>query len=198
MDTVDLGGVRLHVVTAWPGIPGEGDRVAREVARADPALLLLDLDTPSALALREAAAQTRAAFEPAFVDALFADEVARRHAKGEASEHPFVALARVARNKRINVQPLRPGGAAPGFFKRRRARKAAQRAPDVALEAFPAAFAKSLADADAWDPHADAAAIEARVSKAMTEGHQSVLAVLQAHRAEAVLKGLRALRRIPT
>jgi hypothetical protein len=176
MRTVELGGIRVHALVAHPGVPGEADRAAREVSLADPALVLADLDTESALRAVEAIGGARRPFEPAFVDALFARESARRFAgkaAGHAAfasreEHPFVAVARVARNRNASFVALRPTPRPPGIFARMRAARAAE----GATGGSPEAFARGFADA-------------------LDEGRAPVVAVLQAHRADAILQALR-------
>src|SRR5579872_2997050 len=119
METVDLGGVRLHVLPVWPGLPGEGDRVAREMGALDPAVVLMDLDTDDALRLRAAvgAASGKAAFAPSFIDQLFHDEVVARYAKDALpGEHPVLVAACVARNRGAVTIPLRATAPKPGFF----------------------------------------------------------------------------------
>lgn len=197
METVELGDVRLHVLTTWPGLSGESDRVAREVARLDPALVLADLDTDAALRLQHAAGQAKGAFEPAFLDALFQGEVARRFADAAPpGEHPFLGAARIVRNRKASFLPLRPSAAEPGFFARRRARKAALAIPSCTVERFGPAFAEAMAGADAWDPAADVASSEARVRRALEEGRGPLVALVQAHRAPAYVDQLRSTRRI--
>lgn len=195
MDTLDLGGIRLHVLVAWPGLPGESERVARAAAGLDPAIVLADLDTAAALRLREALAGPRPRVEPSFVDGLFAERVRERFGQGEPLEFPFLALGRMARDRRWDLVPLRPAEARPGFFARRRLARRAARADAPALEAMPAAFAAALEGA--WDPAQDALAAEPRLRHALGEGRAPVLAVLQAHRAEAMLRRIEALGRIP-
>lgn len=198
METVELGDVRLHVVTTWPGLPGEADRVAREVSRLDPALVLADLDTESALRLQQASGDAKGRFEPSFLDALFEEEVARRfsQAAGPRAEHPFVGAARVARNRKATFLPLRPKGDEPGFFARRRARKAALAIPQGAVEAFAPAFSAAMASARAWDPAREVASCEPRVRRALEEGRGPLVVLVQAHRAPALVEQLRATRRI--
>jgi len=79
MDVVELGGMRLHMLTAFPGLPGEGERVIRMLSRLGPAVILADVDTGDALRMRAALAAKKP-FEPAFVDALFHDDARRRFA----------------------------------------------------------------------------------------------------------------------
>ena len=198
METVELGDVRLHVVTTWPGLPGEADRVAREVSRLDPALVLADLDTESALRLQKASGDARSRFEPSFLDALFEQEVARRfsQAAGPHAEHPFLGAARVARNRKATFLPLRPAGKDPGFFARRRARKAALAIPEGKVEAFAPAFCAAMAEARAWDPAQEIDACEPRVRRALEEGRGPLVVLVQAHRAPALVERLRATRRI--
>jgi hypothetical protein len=196
METVELGDVRLHVVTTWPGLSGEADRVAREVSRLDPALVLADLDTESALRLQVASGDAKVRFEPAFLDALFEQEVARRFTEaGPHGEHPFLGAARVARNRKATFLPLRPKGDAPGFFARRRARKAALAIPDCKVEAFAPAFSAAMASAGAWDPAKEVASCQPRVRRALEEGRGPLVVLVQAHRAPALVEQLRATRR---
>lgn len=196
METVELGDVRVHVVTTWPGLAGESDRVAREVGRLDPALLLADLDTEDALRLQKGASDARPRFEPSFVDALFQSEVARRFSDGKTpTEHPFLGAARVARNRKASFVPLRPQGKAPGFFARRRARRAASELQAGAIEAFGAAFAQAMAREGVWDPAADAEAAAPRLRRALEEGRAPLVALVQAHRAPQLVEALRGSRR---
>lgn len=196
METVELGDVRLHVVTTWPGLAGESDRVAREVSRLDPALVLADLDTEDALRLQQASGQRQPRFEPSFLDALFQAEVARRFSDGDVpSEHPFLGAARVVRNRKATFLPLRPRAEGLGFFARRRARKAAAAIPPTKVEDFGAAFASALTREGLWDAAGDVAASEPRVRRALDEGRGPLAVLVQAHRAPALLAQLRSVRR---
>lgn len=197
MDTVDLGGVRLHVLAVWPGLPGEGDRVARELAALDPAVLLVDLDTDDALRLREAVGQPKGVFAPSFVDQLFHDEVVARYAKDALpGENPMLVAARVARNRGAATLPLRPTANRPGMFERRRARKAAAALPAADIKAFGPAFAAALAKADVWRAADDAEAMWPRLTRALTDGRAPLVCVVQAHRAAPVLERLQNTRRL--
>ncbi|GEM_PF-5087885 len=197
MDTVDLGGVRLHVLAVWPGLPGEADRVAREMAALDPAVVLADLDTDDALRLREGVEKPKGAFEPSFVDALLRDEIVARYAKDALpGEHPVLAAARVARNRGASILPLRPTAHMPGLFDRRRARKAAAAVPAVDIKSFGPAFAAALAKEDVWSAEADAEAAWPRLTRALTDGRAPLLCLAQAHRAAPILKRLHETRRI--
>lgn len=197
MDTVDLGGVRLHVLAVWPGLPGESDRVAREMGALDPAVVLADLDTDDALRLREAVGKPKAAFTPSFVDALFHDEVVARFAKDALpGEHPVLAAARVARNRGAAILPLRPTAKKTGLFARRRARKAAQAIGAVDIKAFGPAYASALAREDVWSAEEDAEAAWPRLTRALTDGRAPLLCLVQAHRAAPVLARLQNTRRI--
>lgn len=197
METVELGGVRVHVVTTWPGLSGEADRVAREVSRLDPALVLADLGTEDALRLQQAAALPRPVFEASFVDALFEEEVARRYAeKGPHGEHPFLGAARVARNRKATFLPLRPQAEAPGWFARRRARKAALAIAPCTVEEFGGRFARAMHEAGVWDSAQDVASAEPRVRRALEEGRGPLVALVQAHRAPALVEQLRSTRRV--
>lgn len=197
METVELGDVRLHVLTTWPGAPGESDRVAREVARLDPAVLLADLDTEDALRLQKAHGDGAKPYEPGFVDDLFQREIARRYAKGDSpSEHPFVGAARVARTRKATFLPLRPTPHKKiGFFARRRARKAAEAIPPGPIEHFGRQFALAMTKAEVWEPAADVAASEPRVTRALDEGRGPLVALVQAHRAAPLVERLRENRR---
>lgn len=198
METVELGDVRIHVVTAWPGLPGESDRVARELSRLDPALILADLDTEDALALQRVAAEPRPRFAPTFIDALFEEELARRFtATGDTpAEHPFLGAARVARNRKAGFLPLRPHATPPGFFARRRARKAVAAIAPGKPEDFVPAYARALAREAAWDPVEDARAAQPRLRRALDDGRGPLVALVQAHRAPALLKQIRETRSV--
>ncbi|MEA3200892.1 MAG: hypothetical protein QOE90_2320 [Thermoplasmata archaeon] len=197
METVDLGGVRLHVLPVWPGLPGEGDRVAREMGALDPAVVLMDLDTDDALRLREAVGAAKPAFVPSFVDQLFHDEVVARYAKDALpGEHPVLVAARVARNRGAVTIPLRATAPKPGFFDRRRARKAAASVAPVDIKSFGPAFADALAKADVWRAQEDADAAWGRLTRALTDGRAPLLCLVQAHRAAPLLSHLQNTRRV--
>ena len=195
MDVVELGGIRLHILRVHPGLPHEADRVARELQKLTPAVVLADLTTDDALQLRGALAEKKP-FEPGFVDALFYDVTRARYA-GEATtlEHPIAAAARFARDRRSEFIPLRPIEKRPGWLKRRRARKAAERAEAATFEHYPGAFVKALAGT--WDPIADVEAAQKRLLRVLAEGRAPIVAVVQAHRHEAYLAAARATGRIP-
>lgn len=200
VQALELGGVRLHLLTLQPGLPGEADRVARELDALDPAVLAADADTDDALRLREAAAAHRQPFHPSFVDALYRDEVARRFGAGAVrhhEEHPLLAAARFARSRKASLVPLRPVGGRPGFFARRRARAAAADATAGSPDDYADAFARALAAARAWDARAEVDAAQARLSRALTDGRAPVVALVQAHRARAFRDALAATRWIP-
>jgi len=197
MDAVDLGGVRLHVLAVWPGLPGEADRVAHEMGVLDPAVLLVDLDTEGALRLRESVGNAKTPFAPAFVDRLFQDEVTARFGKDALpGENPLVAAARVARNRDAVIVPLRPTASDPGFFDRRRAKKAAAALPAQPIEKFGPAFAAALAAEGIWSAPADAEAAWPRLTRALTDGRAPLLCLVQAHRAAPLLDKLRSTRRV--
>ncbi|HVM45534.1 MAG TPA: hypothetical protein VM582_06325, partial [Candidatus Thermoplasmatota archaeon] len=103
--------------------------------------------------------------------------------------------ARFARDRRAEFVPLRPIAPRPGLFARHRMRKAAKRAQSPSHEAFARAFAAALSHA--WDPAAEVDAAQKRLVGALTEGRAPVVAVVQAHRAEAYLAAARATGRIP-
>lgn len=193
METVELGDARLHAVPVYPGVPGEADRAVKEVARVDPAVILADMDTDECLRLIESLGRGGAALELAFVDDLFAQEARRRFAQGERDgEHPLHAVARLARRTRASFIPLRPVTKAPGWLARRRARAAvASIPPDLQAPAFARAFAQALAQRKVWRADADAVASEPRARRALAEGRAPVVALLQGHRADAVVNALR-------
>lgn len=197
METVELGGVRLHVLTVHPGLPGEGDRAARALAKLDPAVVLADLDTDDALRLREAVGSARVPFVPSYVDSLFAEEMRRRFApESDPDEHPLVASARAARDHKASLVPMRPLAPRPGFFARRRGAKAARSAPGATPEDLGPGFAEALKREKVWDAAADVEAARKRITHALTEGRAPVAAVVQAHRAAAFLEALESTRRI--
>lgn len=197
METVELGGVRVHVITAYPGLPGEGERVARALSKLDPAVVLADVDTDDAMRLREAIGSPKAAFQPSYVDGLFLEENRRRFApEAEAGEHPLLAAARLARDRKATYIPLRPLAAKPGFFARRRGAKAAREARGATPEDFPAGFADALAREKVWSAPSDVEAAHKRLTRALGEGRAPIALVLQAHRAAPFLEALQATRRI--
>lgn len=186
MDVVDLGGARLHVLTVLPGRPGEADRAYREVARADPAVVLADLDTDECLRLLEAMGRDKRPWALSFVDALVEQEAHRRFGEGDApGEHPLQAAARAARKTHASFIPLRPVAKDPGFLGRRRGRRAARELGDASAEDLGPALAKALGAANVWSAAADAEAARPRMMRALAEGRAPVVAVLQAHRAPA-------------
>lgn len=197
VQTVELGGIRLHVLTVHPGIPGEADRAAREVSLRDPALVLADLDTEEGLRVLEALGTSRRRFEPSFVDALFAGETARRLGAASLREdHPLVAVARVARNRNAAFIALRPPSKPLGLFLRLAARSRARAiAPGLDAEAFTSAFVTALQARGAFDADAQARAAQPRLESALADGRAPVVAVVQAHRAAAFLRLVRELPR---
>lgn len=191
METVELGAARLHLHVAWPGIPGEGDTLRRIVAQVDPAMVLLDVDTKDALALR------RGRFEPQFVDELFSEALVAQFGKGDpAGEHPWVGVAQAAHKAKAALVALRPHARGPWLLARRRARQEAARihAPDA--EAFSRAFAVRLHDARIWSAQEDAEAAVPRLERALADGRAPVLAISPAHRAPALLAAVRTIRRV--
>lgn len=186
MDVFELGGIRLHLLVVEPGLPGEADRVHRELQRLAPAVILGDIDTEDALRLRAALAQKKGVYEPPFLDALFASEMTRRFApESILGEDPIVAAARSARDRRAEFVPLRPASRTPGFFARRKLRKLVHAVPANDRAAYPAAFVAALTSAGAWDPAIDADAAQKHLARALTGGRAPVVAVVQAHRAAA-------------
>jgi len=185
VDVLDLAGAgRVHVHVALPGLPGEGDRVKRAIAALDPAILILDLDTHEALSLRKE-------FQPGFVDALAADALNQRFAKGDkAGDHPFVVAARQASARKAELVALRPHGKAPGFFARRRAVRAVAALAHDDPAAFARAVPAALAGAQAWDAREDERAGVPRVERALQGGRAPVVLVTSAHRADALFAAL--------
>lgn len=200
MDTVDLGGARLHVVTAFPGIPGDADRVLREVAALDPPVVLADLDTDETLRLLEALGRSSKPYATSYVDGLLQEELQRRYADGgRVGENPLVAAARDARRHHRTFIPLRPITPDPGWLARRRGRSLVRALPEGDLDprAFADAFARVLADAKVWRAEADVEASQPRVHRALLDGRAPVVALVQAHRALPFLASLRAVGRVP-
>lgn len=182
MDVVELGGVRLHLLTAYPGLPGAADRILQPLQRLAPAIILGDVDTDDALRMRAALAAKKP-FEPGFVDALFLTEARRRFADDrKPGEHPLAAAARYARDRGAEFIPLRALADSPGFLKRRRARKAVEaldvRDPDL----FPEAFERALREADVWSADAEIESTRKRMVRAVSAGRAPVVAILQPHR----------------
>ena len=194
MDVVELGGIRLHLLYAYPGLPGEADNVLRGLGRLGPAVILADLDTDDALRLKASLAAKRP-YEPGFVDALFAEEARRRYGgNAKPGEHPIAAAARYARDRHAELVPLRPLGAKPGFFARRRARKAIGTLDVKDPAVFPDEFERTMRDAKVWD--LDAEAMRKRMVRALQDGRAPVIAVLQAHRRAAFEDVVLTTRRI--
>lgn len=182
MDVVELGGVRLHLLTAYPGLPGEADRVVRHLQRLQPAVILGDVDTDDALRMRAALASKKP-FEPGFVDALFAAEARRRFAaESKAGEHPLAAASRYARDRGAEFIPLRALADKPGFLKRRRARKAVEALEAKDPDVFPEAFERALREADVWSADAEIEGTRKRMVRAVSAGRAPVVAILQPHR----------------
>lgn len=198
MQVVELGGVRLHVLAVHPGLPGEAERVAQALRRLDPARVLVDLDADDALRLRASLAPGGKPFAPGFVDDLLAAESARRFAPdARPGEHPLATAARVARDKRADLVPIRALGDKPGLFARSRARKAAGALAASGPQELADALGPALKAARAWDREAEVEAAHKRVLKALADGRAPVVLVAQAHRAGAFLAALAATGRIP-
>lgn len=198
MDVVELGGMRLHLLTAFPGIPGEAERVTRMLTRIGPAIILGDVDTEDGLRIRAALSDKKAPFEPSFIDRLFLEEARRRYApEARPGEHPLVAAARFGRDRRADFVPLRTIMPAPGFLARRRATKAARAIDAKTPEAFPHAFEGALAAVDVWHPEREVEAAQKRLVRTLSEGRAPAVAVLQAHRQAAFEDAVLKTRRIP-
>lgn len=196
MDVVELGGIRLHMLTAYPGLPGEADRVIQALRQLGPAVVLADLDTDDALRLRAALAAKKA-FEPGFVDALFAAEAQRRFApEAKGGEHPLAAAARYARDRHADLIPMRALAPRPGFFVRRRARRVAEAIVGADVEAFPEAFERAMREASVWSADAEIAATRKRMLRVLGDGRAPVVAVVQPHRREAFEEAVLATGRI--
>lgn len=198
MDTVDLGAARLHVVTVVPGLPGDADRVLREVAAADPAVILVDLDTDETLRLLESLGRSSKPYASSYVDGLLREEVARRFTKGRhGGDHPLVAAARHARAHHIMFIPMRPITRDPGWLARRRGRHAARALPDeLDPVAFADAYARVLGRLKVWRVQEDVARAEARVHRTLLDGRAPVLALVQAHRVAPFIESLRTVGRV--
>lgn len=197
VQTVELGPLRLHALRIHPGVPGEADRVAREIARVDPGTLLVDLDTDAALRALEAKGPAAASFRPGFVDGLYYDATRERFAKQVAREpHPLVMALRTARTHRTDFIALRTPGDEPGFFARAGARRAISRiGEDQDAEAFTRAFASTLVKRGAFDPAADVAGMMPRLENALDSGRAPFLALMQAPRADAFLQKVKKMPR---
>lgn len=201
MDTVDLGGARLHVVTAYPGVPGDAERVLRAIASIDPAVVLADLDTDETLRLLESLGRAAKPYAMSYVDGLLQEELARRFGHGDRTgEHPLAAAARDARAHRRSFIPLRPITPDPGWLARRRGRSAVRAIPaEPKLDpgAYADAFAGALGAAKVWRADADVERAQARLHRALVDGRAPVVAVVQAHRALPLLASLRSIGRVP-
>lgn len=197
MHIVELGGVRLHVLTVHPGVPGEADRTARELSLLDPAVVVLDLDTEETLRVLEAVAGRQRRYDAAWSDALLASESARRFGReSEREDSPFVAAARVAKNRKASVVALRPATKQPGLFARMGTRSAVRAAPGADAESFARAFGATLAKRHpALDPVAQVRAGMPRLQRALDDGRAPVAVLVQAHRAEALLREVRQMPR---
>lgn len=199
MDTVDLGGARLHVVTAIPGVPGDAERVLRELHRLDPAVVLVDLDTDECLRLIESLGRSTRPYALSYVDGLLREEMARRYG-GEASRgetHPLTAAARDARAHQRSFIPLRPISLDPGWVRRRRGRAAVRAVPEMAApRAFADAFARVLATADVWRAEKDVGEAQPRLHRALLDGRAPVAAIVQAHRVAPFLASLHSIGRM--
>lgn len=197
MDVVELGGMRLHLMTAFPGIPGEAERVTRLLTRLSPAVILGDVDTADALRLRASLADKKVPYEPGFVDRLFQDEARRRFAPDiKLGEHPIVAAARYGRDRRADFVPLRAIAPGPGFLARRRAVKVMRNAAAERPEDLAHVFATVLADVDAWHVEREVEAAQKRFVRTLSEGRAPAVAVLQAHRQAAFEDAVLQTRRI--
>lgn len=182
MDVVEMGGMRLHLLPCFPGLPGEGDRVIRMLQRLGPAVILGDVDTADALRIRAALAAKKP-YEPPFIDQLFLDDVHRRYAPDvPPGEHPLVAAARYARDRHAEFVPLRATHKRPGFFARSRAKRALKRIDPKMPEDHPAAFVRVLAEANVWKADDEIEAAHRRLVNALGQGRAPIVAVLQAHR----------------
>jgi hypothetical protein len=197
MDVVELGGMRLHLLTAYPGIPGEAERVTRTLTRLGPAVILGDVDTEDGLRIRASLSDKKVPFEPGFVDKLFMDEAHRRYAPdAKPGEHPLVAAARSGRDRRADFVPLRTIMPSPGFLARRRATKAARAVAISSPEAFPHAFEVALSAIDVWHPELEVEAAQKRFVRTLSEGRAPAVAVMQAHRQAAFEDAVLKTRRI--
>lgn len=199
MDTVDLGAARLHVVTALPGLPGDADRVLREIASVDPAVILADLDTDECLRLIESLGRSNKPYARAYVDDLLEEELNARFGEGRrAGESPMVAAARHARKHHASFIPLRPVTSDPGWLARRRGRKAVRALP-AGLDPLDLAdaFAIALRERKVWRAEEDVAASQPRLHRTLTDGRAPIVALVQAHRVAPFLLSLRAVGRVP-
>jgi hypothetical protein len=196
MDVVELGGIRLHLLTAYPGLPGEADRVVQALRRLGPAVILADMDTDDALRVRAALAAKKP-FQPGFVDALFCAQAQRRFAPdAKRVEHPLAAAARYARDRHADLIPMRAIAPKPGFFLRRRARKIADAIARADVDAFPQAFERAMREASVWSPDAEIEAVRKRMMRVLAEGRAPVIAILQPHRRDAFEEAVLATGRI--
>lgn len=170
----------------------------REVVAADPAVILVDLDTDETLRLLESLGRSTRPYASSYVDGLLHDEVARRFAKGRHGEHPLVAAARHARAHQVMFIPMRPITRDPGWLARRRGRQAARVLPDeLDPVAFADAFARVLGRLKVWHAQVDVERAQPRVHRTLLDGRAPVLALVQAHRVAPFIESLRTLGRIP-
>lgn len=184
--------LRVH-----PGLPGEADRVAREIARVEPGTLLVDLDTESALRLVELKGKGARKFTPSFVDALYQSATHARFAKGmDAELHPLAAAHRSARANKADFIALRAPPREPGIFSRWSLRRDIKGIADSSdPDAFTRAFTARLVKRGALDPASDVKGMAPRLESALDSGRAPYLALMQAPRADAFLAHVRKMPR---
>lgn len=192
-----FGPERLHAFLVVPGRAGDARRLGEGLRAAQPLAVAALVDPGHALALRQSLAGARA--EAPFVARLVASEVASRH-RGDAVD-PVLAAARHARESDVPFLPLLPPQGRPGFFARRRLRKAAAAAPTEVDEAATARGLELALRADARFEEArragDLAAAKSLADLLFSRGASRVAAVLPVGRADRVLDALRALSPTP-
>lgn len=192
-----FGPERLHAFLVAPGRAGEARRLADALAQTAPLTVAALVAPGHALALRQSLAGARA--ETPFDAHLVASEVARRH-HGEDVD-PFLAAAKHARSADVPFVPLLPAAKAPGFFARRRLRRAAEAAPTGLDEAATSRAIELAIRGDARVESerraADLAAARALGELLFARGASRVAAVLPIGRADRVLDGVRALSPSP-
>lgn len=192
-----FGPERLHAFLVTPGRTGDGRRLAEGLRATQPLAVAALVDPGHALALRQTLAGAKG--EAPFVPKLVASEVASRHRGDDADV--YLSAARYAREADVPFVPLLPPEKGPGFFARRRLRRAIASAPTGGDEAATARAIELALRADEKVElarrAADLAASRTLAELLFERGASRVAAVLPVGRADKVLDGLRAMSPTP-